>query len=159
MIIQYLFLLFVSLLYSVDKWRNICVSGGVRTLLCQVQNCPHHWLLWPPLFPHSYTVQLPPMDPSEATTSLVRLNQIKLPLQWRGYNLITLSSEGIRAYAQPLLNERLNLFGRLIHAMMEIKTHAHSLTEGIGANLSLHYRGYESEICSIIFSYTFRTYI
>ena len=36
-----------------------------------------------------------PIDPPEATTSAIRLNQIKLPIQWRGYEPPPLSSEGI----------------------------------------------------------------
>ena len=91
-----------------------------RSLLSPVRHCPHHGPgpLLPPLCPHSYTAQLPPLDPPEATTSVVRLNQLKPSMQWRGYKPTTLSSEGICAYAQPLLVERLNLSSRLIHAVM-----------------------------------------
>ena len=57
-----------------------------RSLHCPVRHCPHHGPgpLLPPLFSHSYTAQLPPLDPP--TTSVVWLNQIKSPMQWRGYN-------------------------------------------------------------------------
>ena len=92
-----------------------------RSLLCPVCHCPHHGPgpLLPLLWPHSYTAQLPP----EATTSVVRLNKIKPPMQWRGYKPTTHSSEGICAYTQPLLVERLNLSSRLIHAVTGIWTH------------------------------------
>ena len=70
-----------------------------------VRHLPHHGPgpLLPPLCSHSYTAQLPPLDHPEATTSVVRLNHFKLSMQWRGYKPTTLSSEGICAYAQPLL--------------------------------------------------------
>ena len=98
-----------------------------RSLLCPLQHRPHHGPgpLLPPLCPHSYTAQLPPLDPPEATTSVVWLNQYKPSMQWRGYKPTTLSSEGICAYAQPLLAEGLNLSSWLIHAMMGIWTHGH----------------------------------
>ena len=92
-------------------------SGGPPKSLLSGTTCPHHGPgpLLPPLCPHSYTAQLPPLDPPEATTSVVRLNQFKPPMQWRGYKPTTLSSEGICAYTQPLLVER-----QLIHAIMGI---------------------------------------
>ena len=43
-------------------------------------------------------------------------SNIRPPMQWRGYKPTTLSSEGICAYAQPLLN----LSSQLIHAVMRI---------------------------------------
>ena len=110
-----------------------------QSLLCPVRHCPHHGPgpLLPPLCPHSYTAQLPPLDPPEATTSVVRLNKFKPFMQWRGYKPTTLSSEGICAYTQPLLVERLNLSSRIIHAVMGFEPTTLS-SEGIGARLSMH---------------------
>ena len=84
-----------------------------RSLHCPVQHCPHHGPgpLLPLLCPHSYTAQLPPLDPPEATTSVVRLSQFKPSMQWQGYKPTT---------AQSHLVERLNLSSRLIHAVMGI---------------------------------------
>ena len=108
--------------FLVPTWSSPCRMEVRRRFHYPVQHLPHHGPgpLLPPLCPHSYTAQLPPLDPPEATTSVVRLNQFKPPMQWRGYQPTTLSSEGICAYAQPLLVERLNLSSRLIHAVMGI---------------------------------------
>ena len=58
-----------------------------------------------------------PWIPQRQQPVVVRLNQTKPPMQWRGYKPTTLSSEGICACAQPLLVERLK---NLIHAVMKI---------------------------------------
>ena len=79
------------------------------SLLCLVRHCPHHEQgpLLPRLCPHTFTVQWPPLDTAEITASVVRQNKI---MSWWGIKPMTLLSEGIIAYAEPLLKGRRSLY-------------------------------------------------
>ena len=86
------------------------VVEACGSLLCPGGHCPHHGpgLLLPLLCPHSYTTQLPPLNPLEATISLVHGGDTN------HYPLI----KGICAHAQPLLVEQLNLSSQIIQAVV-----------------------------------------